>query len=135
MYTDRAAIEGEIAQPDLNTALDDDGDGQADDGLLDTIIANVTAFIDGKLANIYDVPLNPVPPKVAAWALSIACYRIYRRRLTPEEKNNFSDENRAAMRELIAVSEGTQSLDLTTTRAFPPGYVAGGPVSIDCNTL
>ena len=79
----RPAIPG----PRLRDALDDDGDGQADEGLLDAIIASVDGAVDAYLAGLYDVPFATPPAPVIEASLVFACERIYDRRPGAEDRN------------------------------------------------
>lgn len=133
-YTTQSAILTRISAPDLNSALDDDGDGQPDSGLLDNIIASIGLDIDGRLASIYTVPFGSPPPTVQAAALVMACEAIYKRRLTPEEKNIFTPEAKLWRDRLTMIGNNELDLDASLTRSFPPviGFVEC--LSMDCNT-
>lgn len=127
MYTSRAIIQGEIASADLIALTDDNNTGDVDDTVLNQIIENASNYIDGRVANIYDVPFDPVPTVVASMALSIVCYRLYRRRLTPDEKNNFAEEWYEVKKFLDEVNTGEKHIDLTQPRNYPQGALTGQP--------
>lgn len=53
-------------------------------------------------------------------AITISCYKLYRRRLVPDEKNNFTEDYVAAIKFLEKVNTGELKLDLTAEREFSP---------------
>ncbi len=126
-YTTQAAIEGEIAPSDLIALTDDDGTGSINTTVLNQIIANASGVIDQKVSNIYTTPFNPVPSAVASMALTIACYKLYRRRLVPDEKNNFAEDYSGVVEFLNQVNEGEKHIDQTPPRTFPQGAVNARP--------
>lgn len=129
-YTTQAEIEGEIQPSDLIALTDDNNTGMLNATVLNQIIANASGYIDRKVANIYgaQLPFNPVPPSVASMALTIACYRLYRRRLTPDEKNNYYDDFKDVETTLNEINKGDSHLSDVTLRDFPQGAIAGQPV-------
>jgi phage gp36-like protein len=90
-YTTQAEINGEIQMADLIGLTDDENTGQLNATILSQIIANASGEIDQACANLYgeQLPFNPVPSSVASMALTIVCYRLYRRRAVPDEQNRF----------------------------------------------
>jgi phage gp36-like protein len=126
-YCSQQQIEAEIGGPDLIALTDDNNLQTVDLNVLNTLIDNVSKYIDGRCANIYDVPFNPVPPIISQMCVSVVCYRLYRRRLTPDEKNNFYDEWMEAKEYLDAVNIGEKHIDLTQPRNFPQGAVVSRP--------
>ena len=129
-YTTRSAILGEIQLSDL-IALTDDAPcrGSVNDTVLNQIIANASGFIDRSLANIYgqQLPFNPVPASVASMALTVACYRLYRRRLVPDEKNNFTEEYNNVCKMLEQINKGDMHIDDVPDRDYPQGAVTSQP--------
>ena len=128
-----AAILGEIQLLDLIAQVDDVGTGQMDAAAtanLNQVIANASGKIDEKCANLYgqQLPFNPVPASVASMALTIACYRVFRRREVPDEKNKFTEEYRNVMEFLDEVNTGDKHLNDVPNRDFPQGAVTGRPV-------
>lgn len=115
---------------DLIALTDDAGTGNLDNGILNQIIINASGYIDQKVANIYgqQLPFNPVPSSVASMALTITCYRLFRRRQVPDEKNNFYDDFKSVVDFLNQVNQGDMHLDDVPTRDFPQGAVTGRPV-------
>ncbi len=134
-YTNSNAIIAKLGGSNwLNEALDDDGSGTPPTGLLDNIIAAVSMDIDGRLAPIYDVPFDTPPPPVAAAALVFACETLYRRRLTPGEKNPFTSEADQWRNTLLKIGNGELSLDTTNSRDFSSVVAITENVSMDANS-
>jgi phage gp36-like protein len=124
-YCTQAQIEAEVGAPDLIALTDDNVTGFINTDVLNTLISNVSNYIDGRCANIYTVPFSPVPPIISQMCVSIVCYRLYRRRLTPDEKNNFYDEWMEAKKYLDEVNIGDKHIDLTQPRDYPQGAMTG----------
>lgn len=118
-YCEKADILGEIQEPDLISITDDTtpGTGIVDETILAQVIANSSGVIDRLVGNVYEVPFSPTPPSVRSLCLAIVCYRLYRRRLVPDEKNNFTPDYREAMKQLTSINKGESFLDLTVERA------------------
>lgn len=123
-YTTLAAVNGEIMMQDLIAMLDDPDNAQP--GLLNTslmtqIIINASGEIDQSCANLYgtQLPFNPVPASVASMALTITCYRLYRRRETPDEQNKWFDQYKRVRDFLDGVNKGDFHLDDVPFRDFP----------------
>jgi phage gp36-like protein len=122
-YTTQALIEAEIASQDLIALTDDGNTGSINSTVLSNLITNVSTWIDGKIANIYDVPFATAPTLIQSICLSVVCYRLYRRRLTPDEKNNYFGDYKDAMELLNQINKGEMHLDLSQARNFPQGAV------------
>jgi phage gp36-like protein len=130
LYTNQAAVNGEIPTSDLIALLDDDDNpqpGSLNATLLNQVIANSSGEIDQACANIYgqQLPFNPVPLSVANMALTITCYRLFRRRETPDEKNKWFEQYRRVRDFLDEVNTGDKHLDDVPTRDFPQGALTG----------
>lgn len=119
-YTTRTAILGEIQLSDLIALTDDDRTGQVNDTVLNQIIENSSGYIDSKIANIYgqQLPFNPVPSSVASMALTVTCYRLYRRRSIPDEKNNYNQDWLDVKEFLDRVNQGEAMIDDVPSRDF-----------------
>lgn len=119
-YTTQAAILGEIQLSDLIQLTDDDRQGAVNQAILDQVIASASGYIDSKLANIYgeQLPFNPAPAAVANMALTVACYRLYRRRNIPDEKNNFYPDWVDVKEFLDKVNKGEAMIDDVVSRDF-----------------
>ena len=119
-YTTKAAILGEIQLSDLIQLTDDDRQGAVNETILNQVIASASGYIDSKLANIYgeQLPFDPVPSSVANMALTVACYRLYRRRNIPDEKNNFYPDWVDVKEFLDKVNAGEAMIDDVVSRDF-----------------
>lgn len=96
--------------------------------VLNQIIANASGLIDSRVSNIYTVPFgSPPPTSIKSAAITITCYRLFRRRLTPDEKNLFYDDYLNTLKFLDKVNSGEANIDLDTTRAVEPGVVLQRP--------
>jgi phage gp36-like protein len=129
-YTTQAEIEGEIQPADLIGLTDDANTGSLNTTVLNQVIANASGYIDRKVGNLYgeQLPFSPIPPSVASMALTIVCYRLYRRRLVPDEKNNFYGDFLDVEKFLNEVNKGDAHLDDVVSRDFPQGALVGQPV-------
>ena len=127
IYTNQAAVNGELPMQDLIGLTDDDQTGQLNVTILNQIIANASGEVDQACANIYggQLPFNPVPLSVANMALTIACYRLIRRRNTADEQNKFYQEYKRVRDFLDEVNTGDKHLDDVPTRDFPQGALTG----------
>lgn len=117
-YTINNAILGNIQSSDLIALTDDDGTGNINQPVLDTIIQNAGDVIDGCIGNIYDTPVSPAVAPIPSWSLTITCYMLYRRRLVPDEKNNFTEQYNLVMSLLAKVNNGEYRLALPLVRDF-----------------
>lgn len=117
-YTTQAEIEAEIPALFLRRALDDDGDGSADDGVLDQVIANAGRAVDAALEGLYTVPLDPVPAVAREAAFIFTCEAIYnRRRQHNDERNPYTDRANTLRTKLERIGKGELPLTLDNTDA------------------
>lgn len=130
-YTTQARIETAIPPQHLRDALDDDGDGQADDGLLDEIIASASQAVDAALAGLFTVPFtDPAPAVVAEAAFVFACERVYdRRQLT--EKNPWRDQADKWRERLEKIGKGDLKLDAAQDTTNEPGAFVSDTIAVD----
>lgn len=117
-YTTQSAILSQIQYSDLIRLTDDSGTGDVDQTVLASVIEAASNLIDSYVGNIYDTPISPVTPSVSAMALDITCYMLYRRRLVPDEKNNFTELFNRRMDFLEKVNSGQMRMDKDDERAF-----------------
>ncbi|MBB3231707.1 gp436 family protein [Halomonas stenophila] len=83
--------------------LADDGAGAIDQGEIDLAISDAGGEIDGRVAaGGYDVPLDPVPSIIQAYACDIARYRLYDEHATDQVTKRYED----AIKFLRAVAKG-----------------------------
>jgi phage gp36-like protein len=130
-YLTQAQIETLIAPAHLNDALDDDGDGQPDTGLLAAIIAQADSAVDGYLAGLFTVPFVTVPAIVAQASLIFAAEMIYARRISPSEKNPFTPRADAWRDRLQLIGSGKLPLDAAVVKPNPPGASVTEDVEVD----
>jgi phage gp36-like protein len=131
-YVTQSQVTAKIPAPVLNDALDDDGDGQADPGSLDNIIALASQEVDSYLMGLFNTPFqDPAPAKVQSAAFSFVCEMIYQRRAVPEEKNPFTAPAKFWREHLQKVGNRELPFDAQVQRAFWPGAKITTGVSND----
>lgn len=119
-YLIMAALVAKIPPQFVTQALDDDGDGVADPGLFDQIVANAQTEIDGILGQRFAVPFqNPIPAIVADAALKLVGYDLYFRRGTADDKNPFKKAADDIRAELKKIAEGAKPLTPDLQRKLP----------------
>jgi phage gp36-like protein len=133
-YCSRQDIIAEINAADIIPFLDDDNDGFEDPGLLDSIINRESAKVDGRIASIYQVPISPTPPLLRDFCTIFVCEALYRRRLTPDEKNPFHIEAEEDREILTQIGNGKLELDVNVSRAFTQGAVVTAPIVMNTNS-
>lgn len=120
----------------LNDALDDDGDGQVDAGLLERLVAAASNAVDGFLQGRYVTPLNPVPAIAVEAALVFTIEKIYnRRKQGPNEKNPYEERANVMRRRLKDIADRKESLDAEEKAAFRPGAVINEETRLNGSTL
>jgi len=120
----------------LNDALDDDGDGQVDAGLLDRLITSSSGAVDGFLQGRYVTPLNPVPAIAIEAALVFTIEKVYnRRKQGPDEKNPYEERATEMRKRLKKISDREESLNATEREAFWPGAVITRESRLNGSTL
>lgn len=117
-YCTQADISGEIQPSDLIGLTDDTGTGLLNSAVLNQVIANASGEIDRMVGNVYDIPFSPVPSSVESMAVIITCYRLYRRRETPDETNKYFNDYKAVRKHLEDVHNRKDVLDLSATQDF-----------------
>jgi len=133
-YCNQDDILAEISMQDLIPFLDDDDSGVLNTQLLNKIIDRESAKIDGRISNIYTVPLVPTPPACRDACTIFTCEALYRRRLTPDEKNPFHMEAEELRERFKLIGNGKLELDLNFPRNYPQGAVVSAPIAINQNT-
>jgi phage gp36-like protein len=121
-YLTPAELASRYGQDRLIDLTDRDGDGLADDPMINQALADASAEIDGYLAARYALPLPMVPAILARIAGDIAIYRL----LSLRRMGDIEDARRRyedARKLLEAISRGTVSLGLPAT--LPPEQQPG----------
>ena len=94
---------------------DRDGDGAADDGVIERALEDASAEIDTYLAAKYDLPLAETPAVLTRLAADIAVYRLAAEadRATDERRRRYED----AVALLKRIAKGEASLGLASPGA------------------
>lgn len=129
-YTTQSEIETKIPATHLVDALDDDGDGTADEGVLTAIIESAGNAVDAYLAGLYAVPFATVPAPAREAAFVFACETIYDRRQILD-KNPFKDRADFWRKRLEAIGKGEIPLDASQAKSYTPGAAITEDVSLD----
>jgi phage gp36-like protein len=132
-YTTQAAIQGRIPAPLLINALDDGlSGGLLNTTLLNQIIGDVSAELDGYLSSIYPVPyLGSIPPALADACLHMVCAVIMSRRLAPNEMNVWRDSAEKWRMVIQGYGEGTGNLGPNFPKQVVPGVATQEWASMD----
>jgi phage gp36-like protein len=122
--------------PRLNDALDDDGDGQVEAGLLDRLLESASGAVDAFLQGRYLTPLNPVPAIAVEATLVFTIEKIYnRRKQGPNEKNPYEERATEMRKRLKKISDREESLNAVEREAFRPGAVIDRESRLNGSTL
>lgn len=125
-YSTTADIAAEVGENNLIPFLADNGEQTFEDvtGTLEDIISVADASIDGRIANIYTVPVSPTVPLLRYASVIFTCEILYRRRLSPAEKNPYTSEADRLRERLDKIGAGELNLDLNIPRDFSQGALA-----------
>jgi len=126
LYCSLADIQGEIQNAELIQLTDDDNTGQLNQTILTQIISNASGEIDRYVGNIYQ-GLSSANPSVNSMAIVITCYRLYRRRLVPDESNNYYEDYKGVRDFLKRVQTREDVLDLSAQQSFSAAQVDARP--------
>jgi phage gp36-like protein len=119
-YVETTDLLGIIPTTHLNEALDDDGDGQPDTGVFDSVADTVSRDIDARLGQRYTTPFSyPYPAVVTYAARMLALEALYARRGQKDDKNPYGKQADAQRAKLDAIGAGTQPLQPGQSRAEP----------------
>jgi len=122
-YVTRDQVTDLIPLKDLNDALDDDGDGNEDDGAFDSLVATQSLMVDGFLSGQFTVPFSAPPAKVKTAALIFVSEAVYQRRRIPDEKNPWKKQADWWREHLQRVGNRELPFDAATPKAYAPGIV------------
>lgn len=110
-YVVQADLEGKIPQQLLLQALDDNGDGLADDGVWDKLVTDVESAINSRLEANYTIPLEtPVPAIITEAAKVLAAEAIYMRRGLTGDQNPWTKQADAMRKRLEDIGSGSVQL-------------------------
>jgi phage gp36-like protein len=117
-------LKGLIPEEFLVQALDDNGDGAEDTGLLAAIVADAEREIHGYCRQRYVTPFSaPVPDLIVDAAKILTAYRLYVRRGRGGEANPLRDDASRIRRKLQAVAEGDEQLTADQVPQNSPAVV------------
>jgi len=133
-YCSQADIEGEIQDADLISCTDDSNTGQINQTVLNQVISNASREIDRYCGAIYP-GLSSANPSVNNMAIVISCYRLYRRRLVPDEKNLFYENYRETIAFLKRVQSREDTLDLSAQQNFAQVAADVRPTPYGCGNF
>ena len=126
-YVTRQQVESKLPPPILIEALDDDGDGNEDQGQFNNIVATAAQEVDAYLAGLYTVPFaDPAPAKVCEAALCFVLEAIYGRRATGGDARNpnpWKTQAKFWRDHLQKVGNRELPFDAAIDKAFTPGAV------------
>lgn len=118
-YVVQSDLEGKIPAQLLLQALDDNGDGLADDGVWDQIATDVGNAINSRLEGNYAVPLTGTVPAIVTEAAKIlAAEAVYLRRGMSGDQNPWVKQADVMRKRLEDIGSGKLPL---TTDAAPNG--------------
>lgn len=107
-YASQQDLSDTIGAKKLIELADRDLDGVADTGVVEQILTDVGAIIDGYLAQRFDLPLAEVPPLVRVIAIDLAAERLFSTRALDEIASRA-----AVARDLLReIAAGTVALDV-----------------------
>ena len=123
-YVTQSELEAVIPRDYIVEALDDDKDGQADEGVWDNVYAAVAAAIEGPLGQRYSVPFsNPFPAVVVEAARVLAAEALFLRRGRAGDHNPWTARADAVRKRLEAIAEGKAPLTAGATSVPGGGTV------------
>lgn len=99
--------------------------GAVDAALLEQVLTDTDAVIDGYLAGRYVLPLATIPPQLPSIAQAIAIYRLH----VYEPEAKIAKEYDGAIADLVRIANGT--IRLPVAGVEPVGTDASGVVVID----
>lgn len=101
MYATQQNLSERFGDETLVQLADRDGDGQADTGVLDQVLGDAAALIDGYVKVRYGLPLASTPPLLRALALDVAFYQLHPHGAPEEVRHRYKDAL-ATLRDLAA---------------------------------
>lgn len=138
-YCTIADILAEVNTEQVTSMCDDWGIGDFNDPRIQTLLSNIisreSSKIDGRISNIYNVPISPTPPALRDACTVFTCEALYRRRLTPDERNPFKAEADDLRERFKLIGKGELELDLNVPRNFTQGAVVSAPIAVNVSTL
>lgn len=124
-YVQREDVDAVIPAHILVKALDDDGDGEEDNGLWEKLAAKVQKQVDGYLAARFSLPLPSIPDLISSAALTLVCETIYDRAGFSDQENPWSGRAKGVLALLQSIMKG----DLGIGDGFESAHGTSGIVS------
>lgn len=115
----------------LLQALDDDADGVADTGVLDSIIEAASNKVDALLqqtSGALDTPYGQIAVRAA---ICFACFMVYQRKgnMADGERNPYESERKDYERLLTKIADGAGSTTEPASGSGLSGNVTGGGIT------
>ena len=135
MYCTQTDLESRLSPTVLAQLTNDTvGVNTADAGVVNFLIAKAQAVIDSYVADVYVVPLDPVPATINSAATDLACYFAYERRShTIAMPPSFIEDYKNAIAYLEKLASQTLTLDSATQVNSPQAQIVSNPPAIDFN--
>jgi len=124
VYNDLLSVIDEV---NLRLMVDDwtEGfNGIQSSNVLNTILQNSSDQADAYVCSIYQTPFVTPPQKIKQAAIAFSVESLYKRRLTPEEKNPGTPLAKLWRETLMDIGAGNLPLDANFRREFPPIVVS-----------
>ena len=109
MYADRQSLEARIGNETLNILADDNGDGVAEEGVIDEVLTQASFRIDASLGTRYAVPVESPPPVLEFLCVSLAAPLLFARKREPVPEEH-SGLHQSALDFLSSVERGEIAL-------------------------
>lgn len=111
-YISQSDLEAKVPADLMTQALDDDGDGIADEGAWGKLIADISEEIDGILGQRFSVPFSsPYPPLVVVASKVLAAEALYLKRGLARDANPWSKAAERMRDKLSAIATGKESFE------------------------
>jgi len=120
VYTTQAQVMAKLPAEFVTQALDDDGDGVADEAVWTAVAEDAANQVDAYLGKRYTTPLDPeaLPPVASAASLFFVLETLYQRRgYSTAETNPFLASAAMSRKALEKIGSGAEAL---TTEAKKP---------------
>lgn len=125
MYATLTDLQAVLSPAELAQLADDDGDGIADQAVINRVLADAQAEIDGYLGTRHILPLSETPPLIRRLAVDLGIWNLYTRRDLITEARKLQVES--ARKLLQRIAEGTVTLGLPPSQqADPPPSIVSG---------
>ena len=138
-YCSQDDITAEMNGADLLPFLADQGEQDIKAATVQTLLAQIIdrcgAKCDGRISPIYQTPIVPTPPCLRDACTVFVCEALWRRRLTPDEKNPFKAEAEEMRERLVKIGAGELELDANYTREYPQGVVVQTPMAMNTSGI